>query len=120
MEDLNSNVKSLETIFDVEMVVVKQCENDYKASLKHIDETKEKVWQYIMRENEKQSNAILNIENPIEKFRSEILQNASTVKCLQEVIRQESAKNAVLLSRMQALEEDIAQLKEIKVSKISF
>jgi hypothetical protein len=33
---------------------------------------------------------------------------------------QESAKNAVLLSRMQALEEDIAQLKEIKVSKISF
>ena len=44
MEELNSNVKSLETIFDVEMVVVKKCENDYKASLKHIDETKEKVW----------------------------------------------------------------------------
>jgi cell division protein FtsB len=41
------------------------------------------------------------------------------VKSLQEVIRQESAKNAVLLSRMQALEEDIAQLQEIKVSKIS-
>jgi len=87
------------------MVVIKKCEVDYIASLKHINEVKEKVWKHIMQENEKQSNAIANIKNPIEEFRVEIWNNSSTVRGLQEVIRQECAKNAALKSRIEMLEE---------------
>jgi len=102
---MSLNVKHQEVVFEVQMVLVKKCEDDYKASLKHINETKEKVWNHIIMENEKQSKAIANIKNPIEEFRLEILDNGSTVKGLQEVIRQECAKNAPLKSRIEMLEE---------------
>jgi len=66
IEQLNGNVATLEATFDINMLKVMKCEDDYQACLRHINETKEKVWKHIIDENEKQSNAILDIKNPIE------------------------------------------------------